>query len=309
MTKPLGPGDITVIVVTYNSAHCIPALADALSPMPHVIIVDNASEDDIAERVARDLPNATLIRNSRNLGFGAANNIALRMAKTSHALLLNPDCLPTPEFFSGILRAADSFPDAAIIAPHLIRRGGDIEISYRWPNTHWSSQGPAATGPSCVGFVCGASMLFNLRVMDDVGFFDEKFFLYYEDEDLCQRVFMKKKQIVLVPDVQVQHLSRSSVRGPSPYRSEFIRGFHHAQSKLIFAAKHVSKAHANRLYWKTLMLALASLVLRLLVPFPRYLSRLLGRICGLIAFKTDATDARVESVDLSDPESQRSSVR
>ena len=308
MAKPLGLDDITVIVVTYNSGHCIPALAESLSLLPHVVIVDNASEDDIEERVARDLPNATLIRNSRNLGFGAANNIALRLAKTSHALLLNPDCLPTQEFFSGILNAAGSFPDAAIIAPHLIRRGGDIEVSYRWPNTHWASQGPAAAGPACVGFVCGAAMLFNLRVMDDTGFFDERFFLYYEDEDLCQRVFMKKKQIVLVPDVKVQHLSRSSVRGPSPYRSEFIRGFHHAQSKLIFAAKHVNEAHANRLWRQTLMLALASLMLRLLVPFPRYLSRLLGRICGLVAFKTDAMDVG-ESIDLNDSASQSPAVR
>ena len=151
-------------------------------------------------------------------------------------------------------------------------------------------------------------MLFNLRVMDDVGFFDERFFLYYEDEDLCQRVFMKKKQIVLVPDVKVQHLSRSSVRGPNPYRSEFIRGFHHAQSKLIFAAKHVNEAHANRLWWKTLMLALASLVLRLLVPFPRYLSRLLGRICGLVAFKNVATTGR-ENVELSDSASRSPAIR
>lgn len=308
MTKSLGLDDITVIVVTYNSAHCIPALAESLSLIPQVVIVDNASEDDIAERVARDLPNATLVRNSRNLGFGAANNIALRMARTSHALLLNPDCLPSQEFFSGILNAADSFPDAAIIAPHLIRRGGDIEVSYRWPNTLWPSQGPAAAGPACVGFVCGAAMLFNLRAMDDVGFFDERFFLYYEDEDLCQRVFRKKKQIVLVPDVKVQHLSRSSVRGPSPYRSEFIRGFHHAQSKLIFAAKHVNEAHANRLWGKTLMLALASLVFRLLVPFPRYLSRLLGRICGLVAFRIDAADAR-KSVDRNDSASQSPAVR
>jgi N-acetylglucosaminyl-diphospho-decaprenol L-rhamnosyltransferase len=285
MSAPIRLDDITVVVVTYNSAHCIPALAGALAALSHVVIVDNASEDDIVESVTLHLPNATVIRNARNLGFGAANNIALRQAKTSHALLLNPDCLPTEEFFDGLLEAASRFPDAAIVAPHLIRRGGEIEVSYRWPNTHWSSTGLAAEGPCCVGFVCGAAMLFNLRVMRDTDFFDEQFFLYYEDEDLCQRVFMSKKQIVLVPHVTVRHLSRSSVRGPNPYRSEFIRGYHHAQSKLIFAAKHVNREHATRLRWKTLGLALASLAPRLLIPFPRYLSRLVGRICGLVAFK------------------------
>lgn len=277
--------DITVIVVTYNSSHCIPALAQTLAGLPHVVIVDNASADDTADVARRSMPNATVIINPRNLGFGAANNIALRRAKTSHALLLNPDCLPTPDFLEGLAAAACRFPDAAIIAPHLVRRGGDIEVSYRWPNTHWSSQGPAADGPCCVGFVCGAAMLFNLRVMDEIGFFDEKFFLYYEDEDLCQRVFMQKKQIVLVPQITVRHLSRSSVRGPSRFRSEYIRGYHHVQSKLIFAAKHVGNRQATRLRRKTLALALASLPPRLLIPFPRYLARLLGRIGGLLAFK------------------------
>lgn len=285
MSSATGIDDLTVIIVTYNSAHCMSALAGALSSLPHVIIVDNASDDDCAGTAEREMPNATVIRNPRNLGFGAANNVALRQANTSHALLLNPDCLPTAEFLNGLLDAAHRFPDAAIIAPHLLRRTGDIEVSYRWPNTLWTSKGAAAEGPCCVGFVCGAAMLLNLRAMEDIGFFDETFFLYYEDEDLCQRVFASKKQIVLVPQVTVQHLSRSSVRGASPFRSEFIRGYHHVQSKLIFAAKHVGADQARRLKRRTLALALASLLPRLLIPFPRYLARLIGRICGLFAFK------------------------
>lgn len=285
MTPSINIADITVIVVTYNSAHCIAELARTLSALPHVVVVDNASEDDTVARVAADMPNATVIRNPRNLGFGTANNVALRQAKTRYALLLNPDCLPTFDFLEQLCGVAQQYPDAAIIAPHLIRKEGHIEVSYRWPATHWRSQGPAAEGACCVGFVCGAAMLFNLGVMKEVGFFDETFFLYYEDEDLCQRVFLQRKQIVLAPQVTITHLSRGSVRGPSPWRSEFIRGYHHAQSKLIFAGKHVGAAHAARLRHVTLLLALAALLPRLLVPMPRYLARLVGRICGLYKFK------------------------
>lgn len=273
--------DITVIVVTYNSAHCLGGLAGTLRPLKNVVVVDNASEDDIAGSLPTLLPDASLIVNDRNLGFGAANNRALATVSTPYALLLNPDCLPTPEFLEGMCKAAERFPDAAIIAPHLIRRDDTPEVSYRWPATHWESKGPMAEGPCCVGFVCGAVMLLNMAVMREIGFFDETFFLYYEDEDLCQRVFLKGKQIVLVPEVGIKHLSRGSVKGPNPFKSEFIRGYHHAQSKLVFERKYFGAAHALRLRRSTLALALLTLVPRLILLQPRYLARLIGRIVGL----------------------------
>lgn len=283
MTSAPRIDDVTVVVVTYNSAHCIDGLAPTLAALPHVTIVDNASNDGTADAAAHAMPNALILRNQENRGFGAANNRALQQVKTPYALLLNPDCLPTPEFLAGLLAEAGQYPDAAIIAPHLIRRGGEVEVSYRWPGTHWRSRGPAAEGTCCVGFVCGAVMLLNMQVMREIGFFDEDFFLYYEDEDLCQRVFAKRKAILLAPHVTVTHLSRGSVRGNSPLRAEFYRGYHHAQSKLIFTAKHLDAARAARLRRKTLLLAIAALPPRLLAPVPRYVARLLGRICGLCA--------------------------
>lgn len=277
--------DVTVIVVTFNSSHCLPALAKGLAQLPHVIVVDNASEDDTVAAVASLIPGARLLCNERNLGFGAANNRALAITETPYALLLNPDCLPTEGFLENMLQATTRFPDAAIIAPHLIRRNGEPEVSYRWPATHWKSSGVPANGPCCVGFVCGAVMLLNMAIMRDVGFFDESFFLYYEDEDLCQRVFMQNKQIVLMPDIGITHLSRGSVKGPNPLKSEFIRGYHHAQSKLIFETKHFGMLNAGQLQRKTLLLALLTLLPRLLLPQPKYIARLIGRIAGLLRYK------------------------
>ena len=277
----LDAGDVTVVVVTYNSAHCLPGLSSELQTMRNIIVVDNASDDDLQTQLSLTLPQASLLRNARNLGFGAANNRALAQVQTPYALLLNPDCLPTKEFLDGLLQAAADFPDAAILAPHLIRRNGTPEVSYRWPSTHWVSRGSKADGPCCVGFVCGAVMLLNMDVMKRIGFFDETFFLYYEDEDLCQRVFLAGQQIVLVPELEITHLSRGSVKGPNPLKSEFIRGYHHAQSKLVFERKYFGAALAARLRWKTLLLALLTLALRLLLPQPRYLARLVGRIAGL----------------------------
>lgn len=278
--------DVTVISVTYNSAHCLPALSEALKTMKNVVIVDNASDDDIEAQLRIALPNATLIRNVKYLGFGAANNRALATVTTPYAVLPNPDCLQTAAFLAGILQAAENFPDAAIIAPHLIRRDGSPEVSYRWPVTHWVSKGPKAEAPCCVGFVCGAVMLLNMVVMKEIGFFGETFFLYYEDEDLCQWVFLAKEQMVLVPEVEITHLSRGSVKGPNPLKSEFIRGYHHAQSKLVFESRYFGAAEALRLRWKTPLLALLTLVPRLLAT---YLARLVGRIVGLCVLSKPIT--------------------
>jgi N-acetylglucosaminyl-diphospho-decaprenol L-rhamnosyltransferase len=276
----LSKNDCTVVVVSFNSAHCISRIK-FLNAMPSVVFVDNASDDDTCKKIFSEIPNAKVIINERNRGFGAANNLALQQVKTSYSLLLNPDCVTTEDEIEKLLRAAEAFPEAAIIAPHLKRKDDSIEISYRWPHTHWISHGPQADAHCCVGFACGAALLLNMKIMREIGFFDEKFFLYYEDEDLCQRIFDQKKQIILAPDAIVTHFSRGSVKGKNPLKSEFIRGYHHAQSKLIFEHKHVSAGSANSLRWKTLALAILLLLPRLLFLQPKYLARLMGRIVGL----------------------------
>jgi len=277
--------NLTVIIVTYNSAHCIPVLASSLSNINNIIFVDNASEDKTIDFIKSYLPQSVIIALEKNKGFGAANNKALALVKTPYALLLNPDCDPKEEFFQNLIISANKFDDAAIIAPHLINRDGSTEINYRWPTTYWKSKGDKADGPCCVGFVCGAVMLINLSEMQQIGFFDEEFFLYYEDDDLCQRVFAHKKQIILDPSLEVIHYSRGSVKGGNPLKHEFIRGFHHAQSKLLFEKKYFGQHRSRKLKWNTLILALLNLIPRILIPYPRYLSRLIGRIAGLITSK------------------------
>jgi N-acetylglucosaminyl-diphospho-decaprenol L-rhamnosyltransferase len=277
--------EFTVVIVTYNSAHCLPSLSRSLSKLKNIIFVDNASEDSTIESIKASLPHAKIIPLEKNLGFGAANNQALKIVQTTYALLLNPDCEIKEDFFPNLITSANQFIDAAIIAPHLISRDGSIEINYRWPITYWKSKGDKADGPCCVGFVCGAVMLIKLSEMQGIGFFDEEFFLYYEDDDLCQRVFKEKKQIILDPTLEVIHYSRGSVRGGNPLKHEFIRGFHHAQSKLLFEKKYFGERRYQQLKIKTLILAILNLIPRILIPYPRYLARLAGRILGLITFK------------------------
>ena len=282
---PMDFSQVTVVVVTFNSAHCLPMLAPLLSLCSHVVISDNGSDDDTALKAQMLCPHAHVLSHGRNLGFGAANNRALEHVKTPFSLLLNPDCEMTAQALGDLLAAAEDWPDAALVAPQLMAAEGKPEVNYRWPSSYWTSHGAAAQGPLCVGFVCGAVMLLRMSRMATTGFFDERFFLYYEDDDLCLRLFQAKLPMVLCPQVKVLHRSRGSVRGRSPWRSEYLRGYHHAQSKLIFLNKHESLQAANRLRRHLIWTTTMALPLRVVLFSPKLVARMWGRWRGLLAFQ------------------------
>ena len=277
--------DITVIIVTYNSAHCIELLAADLAGFSHVIVSDNASEDETQDAVRRNIPHARLLQHARNLGYGAANNRALEQVTTRFAFLLNPDCQISTAAALGMLAVFTDYPQAAAVAPQLLRSNGGAEISYRWPGTLWASRGGGADAICSVGFVCAAAMMLKMPLAQNVGGFDEDFFLYYEDEDLCLRLFKAQQNILVAPHIHLTHASRGSVRGNHPLQAEFGRGYHHAQSKILFAKKHIGQHHASKLRYKTLALALLSFPLRLLIPLPKYVARHAGRVAGLLSLR------------------------
>lgn len=276
---------VTVVLVTYHSAHCLDALHALLAHCPHIIVSDNGSGDGTPGLARARWPQAVVIEHGRNLGFGTANNRALAQVRTPLAFLLNPDCEVTPDGLRELVRAADAMPDAALIAPQLCAAQGEPDINYRWPRQQWSSRGPGADGPACVGFVVGAAMLFRLARFEGVGYFDERFFLYYEDDDLCLRLFQHGLPIVVWPAVQAVHRARGSVKGKAPWKSEYLRGYHHAQSKLIYTAKHGSLAQARRQRWSVLAGTTLALPLRAIAWSPRLLARMAGRWMGLLRWR------------------------
>lgn len=280
--RPAQLDQVSAICVTYNSAHCLQDLHPALSALPHVFVVDNASNDGCAATARQLWPHAHVLEMPRNMGFGAANNRALEKVETPFALLLNPDCHIDCAQIAALVQTAQSdWPEAAILAPQLIDGHDKAEVNYSWPRHAWTARGPGASGPLCVGYACAAVWLLNMANMRAVGFFDEGFFLYYEDEDLALRAFQARAPIVLVPQIRVHHASRGSVRGKHPWRAEYVRGFHHVQSKLRFAHKH----HLRRPSLPILMAtSLGLLLLRLLLPSPKHIARVWGRICGVAQF-------------------------
>jgi GT2 family glycosyltransferase len=287
---------ITVVVVTHHSAHCVPWLAQTLRSCPHVVVVDNASDDDTVALVRQQLPQAHVIALPDNLGFGAANNRGLAWAcahaHTPYALLLNPDCSLSPEAMAQLVRTAHAWPQAAIVAPQLCDSQGQPQLNYGWPRWRGTSRGLGAQGLLAVGYACGAAWLLRLSPDAVAGtalpqggergwWFDEAFFLYYEDEDLCARIFKSGQLVLIDPQAQARHANRGSVRGRSVLASEWRRGYHHSRSKVLFWARHVGWAQAQRVHRQALWTGALELLLRLLTLHPRLIARSAGRWAGM----------------------------
>jgi GT2 family glycosyltransferase len=284
MTPTDGLGAITVVVVTYESAHCVAELARSLAAFPHVIVVDNASSDDTVSQVAQLLPQARIVRNDSNLGFGAANNRAIGLAETEFVLLLNPDCTMTAEAALTMLAAARRYTGASTVGPQLIDRHGRPEMGYRLRLDRWLPKGGPAEGDLCVEFLSGACMLIRRSALERVGGFDEAFFLYQEDHDLCLRLARECGELVLCPSAVATHQSRRSSAGRHRLRAEYLRGYHHIQSKFIFERKHGAGEMPRWLQLRYALVAALEAGLRLcLFDRPRA-SRAWGRFRGTLAY-------------------------
>jgi len=275
---------ITVSVVTYESQHCMADLGQHLRDFPHVTVVDNASGDDTVAAAKQHLPQAHIIRNKRNLGFGAANNRAIAQAQTEFVLLLNPDCTMTPDAALALLAAADRYPEASAMGPQLFDGNGKPEMGYRMRLDRWAAKTGPAEGDLCVEFLSGACMLIRRDALQHISGFDEDFFLYQEDHDLCLRLSQQCGALVLIPSATATHLSRRSSGGKHRYRAEYVRGYHHIQSKFIFEKKHGKKQLTKfRQYGYIISAAVEAIIRTFLLDFSRA-CRAAGRSLGALTF-------------------------
>lgn len=218
---------VTIVVVTYNSADVLGDCLAAISlhaPGVPTLVVDNASDDESAE-TAEGAPLVTVIRSAENEGFSRANNRALRTIETEFALILNPDARLTASSLPRLLAAADRLPDAVAFGPRTVHADGQPQVSFGPDLTLVSEyrqrqlvRGVKSGHPRAlealrvksaheheVDWVSGSCMLLRMTAMRAVGFFDERYFLYEEDADLCLRLRKAGGKVLFVPEALVVH--------------------------------------------------------------------------------------------------------
>lgn len=217
---------ISVLIVSYNTKEHLKACIDSVLAERsediaiEVIVVDNASSDGSTTFIKENYPVVQLIENSDNLGFGKANNQAYQASTGDYIFLLNPDALAKPGALMALIDAYRILSDCAIAAPKLVNPDGSVQSScLNLPSIGravreyffgkvglYTKFEPNSSEPIAVEAVAAAALLINRDVITKLGaLFDEKFFHYYEDLDLCRRIKHIGLKVYYVPTAVVIH--------------------------------------------------------------------------------------------------------
>ena len=247
---------ISAVVVSFNSAADLPDCLRSVRSegVADVVVVDNASADASVEVVRRADPDAKIVETGANLGFGSAANRGVAVTTGDHVLILNPDTVVEPGTLKALSEALDRDPGLAAVGPRLenvdgtlypsVRRFPDLTVAFGhaflglvWPRNpatrryrmlDWDHDQPAAS----VDWVSGACVLVRRTAFEMVGGFDEAYFMYVEDVDLCWRLGQAGWRIGYEPAGRVVHALGGSSR-LVPYR---MIAEHH-RSLLRFVSK------------------------------------------------------------------------
>jgi len=209
---------VSVVIVNWNGKKFIAECLDGLRKQTYkdhsIVLVDNASGDGSLELVHRKYPEVKTIPLDANLGFAVANNRAIQSIGTEYVALLNNDAVPHPGWLENLIEALEMNLDAGMAAskmllydhPDIIDRAGDI---YTTAGTALlNGRGEPSKNfnkPAWVFGACAGAALYRKRMLDDIGLFDEDFFLLYEDVDLSFRAQLRGYRCIYVPDAIVYH--------------------------------------------------------------------------------------------------------
>ncbi|MCX5987235.1 MAG: glycosyltransferase [Chloroflexi bacterium] len=237
------PPFVTVVVLNWNGRRLLPPCLEAVAQTDYLagrwetVVVDNASTDGSAEWVEANHPWVRVRRNPRNWGFGRGNNPAMRDAPGPFVVLLNSDTRVRPGWLRALVDTMEAEPRAGAATAKLLfpddgARRGQIQNAGGMLLSDGSGRdrgtvvdaGQVSHQPDDgrydlreeVFFFCGASVMLRKAALDEVGYFDERYFMYYEDLDLSWRLRVHGWTVVFAPDAVVQHEHAASSGEWSP---------------------------------------------------------------------------------------------
>lgn len=231
--------DLSILIVSWNTKPflkgCLQSLREGIRDICHeVFVVENASQDGSAEMIRDEFPEVSLLVNAENRGFAAANNQAVKLAKGRYVLFLNPDTLIHERSLDRMVRFMDEHPEAGAVGCKLLNADGTIQHSTRrvptfgimfYENTllgrffyfrgkirHYKRRASAYDRVEEVDATSGAALMVRKSVLDEVGLMDERYFMFFEEMDLCRRIWAKGYKIYFMPEAVITHLGGESRR-------------------------------------------------------------------------------------------------
>jgi GT2 family glycosyltransferase len=259
---------VSIVIVSFNTRdllrECLQCLERSAANICHeIIVVDNASSDGSADMIAFQYSRVRLIRSDVNLGFASANNRGFEIARGCYIVLLNSDAFLAPNALALSVEHMEDNSAAGLGGARLVGRDDSWQpaarmfpsplndllmisgLAARYPRSHllgradrtWADPGQPAT----VDWVPGAFSIIRREALDRVGYFDERFFLYYEEVDLCRRIKEAGYEIWYWPDVKALHLggeSSKTISGLKVSSSGTQLTLWRMRSELLYYRKH-----------------------------------------------------------------------
>jgi GT2 family glycosyltransferase len=250
---------IGFVIVTYNSAAVLPACLASIPSGYDIVVVDNASKDDSA-RLAGSL-GARVIVNERNIGFGAACNRGAKLLSASHVFFLNPDAVLAEGGVSEIEKAIKLYPESGGFGPAIKVPGKRQKFrTASYPLYHGRPR-KADVPPADIAevdFLDGAALVCDLKLFLEMGGFDERIFLYFDDDDLCYRIRVQNRKLIYVASASVTHKKNES-SGSGLYL-DFFRSFHAAKSRTYISDKYGLQHNVRQEMRRAIILLLRSII-------------------------------------------------
>ena len=267
------PLPVSIVIVNFNAGELLAgSVHSALPKVREVLVVDNASSDSSLELCAQNFPEEPklrIIRNNSNLGFAAACNIGAKQATQPYVLFLNPDCILGADSLNRMIQVLQMNPHAGMVGGLLINADGTEQAGGRravptpwrsfvrafglyrlagyWPRLffdfHLHKQ-PLPKDPLEVEAISGALMLVRREAIENVGLWDEGYFLHCEDLDWCMRFRQRGWKILFIPDAPVVHHKGTCSRS----RPVFVE-WHKHKGMMRFYRKFFRSQYPGAVMW------------------------------------------------------------
>ena len=223
--------NLTFVIVTFNSRKVICDCLNSLRKDFHKLIIENSSDEKLKKELEQNYVNTKVIL-STNIGMWAANNLCIAKSNTQYVYVLNPDVLFKKDTFSNINRSITHLESFAILSP--------ISDNPNYPNYRINNGNELIDDNIIknVEEIDGYSMIINKNFFSDNIFFDEKFFMYLENVDLCLRARKNNGKLFIIKNSDIHHLGAQAVDDKYNEEIELSRNWHWMWSKFYFNKKH-----------------------------------------------------------------------
>ena len=252
--------DLTIVIVSFKSEDILHRCIKSIDKKYPIIVVENSIDKKLKLELEQKYLNVNCILPKENLGYGGGNNLGLSKVKTNYTLILNPDVILMENSIENFFITVNKFPNFGIIAP--------ISANERYDNFNHEKDINIKEVENVKGF----AMFFNMKNLKKSNFFDDNFFLYLEEIDLCKRVRLMDIKIFIDPSIKVEHFGGTSHISEIIEPMELSRNWHWMWSSFYFNKKHYGYLSA------------------LIKIFPKFFSSLFKFIFYLIIFKKNKSD-------------------